>query len=158
MSALESLKAAQGESAFQKAAAGFAERYKALDTQAERIRRDAVVVKARAAQHYEHWQKEISEVQNPKIREKAQSRLTGARQQFDKIIASAQETKQLSGPFLADLKDIATYLEVDQSPEAVKSLSGTIWKLGNKSKSVIGSISDLTEQIDRTLKSMPKAT
>jgi len=38
----------------------------------------------------------------------------------------------------------------------VKSLSGTTWKLGNRSKSVVGSIRDVVEQIDRTIKSLPK--
>ena len=156
MAALEGVKVSAETGGLEKAAANFSTRFQTLDAQVERIRRDAVVVKARAADHYEHWQKEIAEVQNPKIREKAQARFASARQMFDKIIASAQETKQQSVPFLSDLKDIATYLEADLSQDAVKSLSSTIWKLGNKSKGVLGSISDLNEQIDRAIKAMPK--
>ncbi|MCI0745120.1 MAG: DUF2959 family protein [Verrucomicrobia subdivision 3 bacterium] len=158
LASLDRLKAAGRDgAALDKAYGDFAERFKALDGQVETIRRNAVVVKARAKDHHEHWQTEISGVQNPKIREKAQERFAEAREEFDKIIATAEETKQQLVPFLADLKDIAIYLEADLSQDAVKSLSNTIWKLGNKSKSVVGSIGDLNEQIERTIKAMPKA-
>ncbi len=158
VAALERVKSsAEDDSALGKASSDFNSRLKGLDAQVELIRKYAVTVKARAKDHYEAWQKEISTVQNPKIREKAQERFAEARKQFDKIISSADEAKQHVTPFVADLKDIGTYLEVDTSQDAVKSLSGTIWKLGNKTKSVLGSISDVNEQIDRTIQAMPKA-
>jgi hypothetical protein len=155
---LERVKSAgRDDSALGKASSDFTGRVKGLDSQVELIRRYAVTVKAKAKDHYESWQKEISTVQNPKIREKAQERFAEARKQFDKIISSADEAKQQVVPFLADLKDIGIYLEADSSQDAVKSLSGTIWKLGNKSKSVLGSITDLSEQIDRAIQATPKS-
>jgi hypothetical protein len=143
--------------ALEKAQADFAGQLKALEAQVEITRTNAVLVKAPTKDHYEHWQKEISDVKNPQIREKAEERFAEAREQFDKIIATAEETKQQLVPFIADLKDVALYLQADLSQDAVKSLSNTIWKLGNKSKSVVGGIGDIIEQIDRTIKVMPKA-
>ena len=156
VASLERVKTSADDGSIGKASSDFTTRLKGLDNQVELIRRYAVTVKARAKDHYEIWQKEISTVQNPKIREKAQERFAEARKQFDKIISTAGETKQQLGPFLTDLKDIGIYLEADTSQDAVKSLSNTIWKLGNKSKTVIGSIADLNEQIDKAIQATPK--
>ena len=158
IASLERVKSAGESGPVGKASADFTTRLKGLDSQVELIRRYAVTVKARAKDHYETWQKEISTVQNPKIREKAQERFAEARKQFDKIISTAGDTKQQLGPFLTDLKDVGIYLEADSSQDAVKSLSSTIWKLGNKSKTVLGSINDLNEQIQKTIQTMPKSS
>jgi hypothetical protein len=138
------------------AAAAFQTRFKALDKQVELVRTQAVVIKARTLQHYEAWQKDLTAVESAAIREKAQQRFTESKEEFDKIIAKAERTKEEALPFVSELKDISLYLDVDLSAEAVKSLSTTIWRLGNKAKSVSGSIADVIEQIERTIKSLPK--
>ena len=56
---------------------------------------------------------------------------------------------------MADLKDVKTYLSADSTPDAVNSLSNTIWKLGNRSRSVSGGIRNVIEQIDHTLEKAP---
>lgn len=147
---------AKNEAALTKAAADYANRFKTLDAQFETVRKQGVVAKARAKEHYDSWLKELTAVQDPKIREKAQTRFTASKQEFDKIIATAEKAKEDLLPFVAELKDIALYLDADLSADAVKSLSNTIWKLGNKSKSVIGSIEKVNAQIDRTIQSLPK--
>ena len=58
--------------------------------------------------------------------------------------------------FIADLGDIKTFLDVDLTSRSVDDLSGTIWKLGSKTRNVRADLEDLVEQIDRTLKMMPK--
>jgi len=142
--------------ALKKAAAAFNDRFQALEGQVETVRNEAVVVKARAKEHYESWQKDLAAVQNTGIREKAQDRFTDSKEQFEKIIKKAQRAKEEAVPFVSDLKDITIFLSADLTEESVKSLSNTIWKLGNRSKSVNDSIGDVTEQIDRTLKSLPQ--
>jgi hypothetical protein len=139
-----------------KAVAEFESRFKSLEAQVEASRSQAVVVKARAKAHYDVWQKELNAVENASIREKAQTRFTESREQFEKIIATAERAKEETLPFVSDLKDVLLYLQSDLSDEAVKSLSNTIWKLGNRSKSVVGSIEDVNEQIDRTIKGLPQ--
>jgi hypothetical protein len=147
---------ASNEAALKKAAADFASRFKTLEAQVEAVRKQAVVAKAQSNQHYDSWQKDLTAVQNPRIREKAQDRFAESKEEFAKIIATANEAKDKALPFVSELKDIVLYLEADLSEDAVKSLSNDIWKLGNRSKSVIGSIGDVNEQIDRTIKSLPK--
>lgn len=155
--ALQQVKeSAKSESSLSKAATEFHRRFAALEGQFSTVRTQAVVVKARAKEHYENWQKELSSVQNTDIREKAQKRYTASREEFDKIVAKAERAKEEALPFTSQLKDIAIYLDADLSEEAVKSLSNTIWKLNGEAKSLNGSISDVVDQIDRTIKSLPK--
>jgi hypothetical protein len=157
VASLEQVKASEkDEAALAKALAGFQSAYQALETQAGTVRTQAVVAKARANEQYELWQKDLATVQNPSIREKAQDRFAESKKEFDKIIEKAAKAKEEATPFVAELKDLTIYFQADPSAGAVKSLSNTIWKLNNKSKSVIGSITDVTEQIDRTIKSLPK--
>ncbi len=144
------------EAELAKAAAQLDTRFKSLEALVETVRVDAVTVKARVKDHYDAWSKELTAMQNPSLREKAQERLTRSQKEFDKIIAEAGKTKQEVLPFVSDVKDTVIYLNADLSTAAVKSLSNTIWKLANRSKSVNGSIKDLIEQIDETIKSLPK--
>jgi hypothetical protein len=156
MESLDAVKAAAKDGGLEKAAADFQNRFTMLESQVSLVRTQAVMVKARANEHFEAWQKELATVQNPKIREKAQSRFSESRGQFDKIIQVAQSAKEEALPFVSDLKDIVIYLQADTSVDAVKSLSNSIWKLGNKSKTVRDRIDAVTEQIDRTIASLPK--
>ena len=147
---------AKDEAALSKAAADFQSRFQALENHVSNVRTQAVVVKARAKEHFDSWQKELTALQSAKIREKAQERFTETRERFDKIVATAERAKEEVLPFVSELKDISLYLQTDLSQDAVKSLPNTIWKLGNRAKSANGSLTDVIEEIDRTIKSMPK--
>ncbi len=132
---------------------------RAFDTMQGRVntlQTNAVTVKARVKDHYDAWSKQLTTMANASLREKAQERLTVSQKEFDKIVARATKAKQEVLPFVSTVKDIVIYLGADLSDEAVKSLSGDIWKLGNRSKSVNSSVQDVIEQIDRTIKSLPK--
>jgi hypothetical protein len=148
--------AAKKKSDLNGAASGFSSRFKALEDAVETTRKNAITVKATVKEHYAAWQKNLTEMQNAKLREKAQDRFTESQKEFDKIVAEASEAKEEVLPFVSDLKDIVIYLEADLSEEAVDSLSNTIWKLGNRARSVNSSIGDVIEQIDRTIKSLPQ--
>lgn len=142
-------------STLDKAAADFQNRVKALETQVETTRKHAVVMRARTKEHYDSWQKELIALQSAKIREKAQARFAESKEEFDKIISTADRAKEEALPFVSELKDIALFLDADQSRDAVMSLSQSIWKLSSRSKSVNSSIAEVNEQIDRTIKSLP---
>lgn len=130
--------------------------FKELESLIEKVRSQGTKVRARAEDHYRAWREELSKMSNPKLREKAQNRFADAKEEFDEIIVIAEEAKREMEPFMADLRDVATYLKADLSADAVKSLSNTIWKLGNKSRAVIGSIQHVNTQINKTLEELPE--
>jgi len=139
-----------------KAHADLVSRFDTLQNRVETLRSNAVTLKATVNTHYEAWAKELTAMQNASLREKAQDRLTRSQKEFEKISAEANDAKEQLLPFVSEVKDCVIYLNADLSEQAVDSLSSTIWKLGNKSKSVIGRIGDVIEQINDTVKSLPK--
>ena len=156
VSSLNTVKECKKEADLPKAVKELGTRYTALEARVEEIRTNAIIVKAHVKAHFESWAKELTAMQSASLREKAQDRLSRSQKEFEKIIAEGVEAKEQVLPFVSEVKDIVIYLNADLSDDAVKTLSGNIWKLGNRSKSVIGSIGDVIEQIDDTVKSLPQ--
>jgi len=140
----------------EKAIGAFNEQFESLESQSEAVRTSVVNMKARTKAYHEAWLKELEGMQNPKLKEKAASRFQEVKKEFDKIMGHGEEAKRAFVPYVADLKDIKIYLAADSTPEAISSLSNTIWKLGNRSKSVSGGIKNVIDQIDKTLEKAPK--
>ena len=158
MSALEEVKAAAANNGdLTKAYGSFSSAYGDLETQVQKVREQGTAARARAKEHYEAWQKELTEMQNPALREKAQKRFTAASGEFQKINDRISDAKEKFAPLAADLKDINTYLKTDLSNDAVSSLSNTIWKMGGAAKSVDGKLADVNEQIEKTMRKLPQS-
>ena len=134
----------------------FENQHKKLQAQLETLRDQAGRMRAGADQHYAAWREELARMDNPKLRDKALNRQDDAKEEFEEIIVIAQETRRDLEPFMADLRDVSSYLSTDLSADAVKSLSNTIWKLGNKSRSVIAGIQHVNSQINKTLDVHPE--
>ncbi len=157
MAALQALKdACSNGGDLTKTYSSFSDAFTALDAQATKIREHGTAAKARAKERWEVWQKELTAMQNPKLREKAQSRYTATQKEFDKIVERVDTAKEVFAPLMADLKDITVYLKTDLSSDSVSSLSGTIWKMGSAARGVDSKLEDVNDQIDKTLKKMPK--
>jgi len=152
VTALQSLRASSKNSGDMKNDLdAFNESYGSLEKQLEAARTQGIAMKAKAKEHQEAWEKEVEGIQNPKFREKAADRLADERKMFDKVIERGEELREVGKPFLSDLKDIKTFLDIDPSSKAVSSLSNSIWKLGIQSKTVLKRIDALVAQIDKTL-------
>ncbi len=157
MSALEEVKAAAVNNAdLTKPYASFASAYGELESQVKKVREHGTAARARAKEHYEAWQKELTDMANPSLREKAQKRFTAASGEFEKINERIADAKEKFAPLAADLKDINTYLKTDLSTDAVKSLSNTIWRMGGSAKTVDSRLGDINEQIEKTMRKLPQ--
>jgi chromosome segregation ATPase len=156
--ALDSIRtAARGSSADLRSSYNtFSKELNELEAQITTLRAQATDMRAHADDHYKAWQTELTKMGNPQLREKAQNRFADAKEEFDAIITVADEAKRELVPFMADLRDIANYFKVDLSPDAVKSLNNNIWKLGNKARSVRGSLEDVSKQIGKALEAQPQ--
>jgi predicted nucleic acid-binding Zn-ribbon protein len=158
MAALDQVKAAAGENKDLAAPyATFSSSYSDLEAQVAKLREHGTATRARAKETWEAWQKELTAMQNPNLREKAQKRFTAATGEFDKITEKVDAAKEGFAPLAADLKDISTYLKTDLSKDAVSSLSGNIWKMDRTTKTVDSKLADVNEQIERTMKKLPQS-
>ncbi len=128
----------------------------ALEKQVGELRERGIAAKARAKEHWNAWEVELTSMQNPQLREKAQSRYGATVKEFQKIVERVETAKTAFAPLMADMKDIDTYLNTDLSKDAVSSLSGTIWKMGNAAKKADARLAEVNDQIKRTMSKMPQ--
>jgi chromosome segregation ATPase len=157
MAALEGVKAAANNNGdLSKAYSSYSSAYTELESQVASMRQRGTAAKARAKEHWEAWQKELTDMQSAKLREKAQKRFTSTQAEFEKIVEKVTEAKESFAPLAADLKDINTYLAADLSKDAISSLSNTIWKMGGQAHTVDGKLEDVNKQIERTMNKLPQ--
>lgn len=157
IAALENVKAAANKDAdLSKPFTNFSTAWSEFDRQIAKVRQDGIATRARAKEHWEAWHSELVEMQNPKLREKAEKRYASATKEFEKISEKVADAKEDFAPLEADLKDVHTYLQTDLSKEAVSSLSSTIWKMGNRAHTVDGELAEICKQIERTLEKLPQ--
>jgi hypothetical protein len=157
MTALEGVKtAAKKNEELIKPFAAFSSAYGELEAQVAKVRQYAITTKVRAKEHWDAWQQELTDMENAKLREKAQKRFTATSTEFQKISDEVSDAKEVFAPLVADLKDIHTYLSADLSRDAVSSLSNTIWKMGNQAHSADSRLMDVSKQIERTMNKLPQ--
>jgi hypothetical protein len=153
---LNTIKACKSEADLSKAVADPGTNSKSLDGKVEEVRTNATVVKACVKANFKSWAKELTAMQSANLREKAQDRLSRSQKEFEAIVTVAGKAKEKILPFVSEVKDIVIFLNADTSQEALKSLSGNIWKIGNASKSMNDSLGGVIKQIDKTVKSLPQ--
>lgn len=157
VAALEDVKAAAANNAdLATPYRNFSDSLAGLEGQVALLRERGTAAKARAKEHWSAWQMELTSMQNPKLREKAQSRYTATVKEFQKIVERVDAAKEVCGPLMADMKDVDTYLKTDLSKDAVSSLSRNIWNMSLKAKKADARLADVSEQINRTIKKMPQ--
>jgi len=158
IAALENVKAAANKDAdLSKPFANFSTAWTELDARIAKARQHGIATRARAKEHWEAWHTELIEMQNTKLREKAEKRYASTTKEFEKISEKVADAKEDFAPLQADLKDVHTYLQTDLYKEAVSSLSSTIWKMGNQAHTVDGELADISKQIERTLSKLPQS-
>jgi hypothetical protein len=157
MNALNSLKkVAKEKAALEATYADFVAQYNALEAQMTALRQHSAATKSNTEEYFKSWQQSIASIQNKDIKETATDRFNTAKSRYNRVLATADEASKKAQPFLVDLKDIYTFLKVDTTADAVKSLSNTTWKLGRTGESVVDSINDVNKDIDIMLESLPK--
>jgi hypothetical protein len=128
-----------------------------FESQTQVVRQHGTAVRARTQEHWEAWHAEVTGMQNPKLRDKAQKRYAVASKEFEKVNDKVADAKEAFAPMAADLRDIHSYLQTDLTRDAVSSLSGSIWKIGAQARSVDGKLADLSKQIERAMNKMPQS-
>lgn len=157
MAALNTLKkVAKEKAALDAPAADFVAQYQTLEAQLNALQQQAAAARTNTDGYFQHWQGTIATIQNKDIKETATERLNTAKSRYSRVLATADETRKKLQPFLADLKDIYTFLKVDMTADSVNSLSNTTWRLGRSAEGVVDGIADVVKDIDITLESLPK--
>lgn len=90
-----------------------------LQATAERVRENAVDMRARADEHAAVWEKELTQMSSPSAREISQQRRAAFTQRFDEVRGSLLKTKDQYTDYLSQLKDIRVMLRNDLTRDGV---------------------------------------
>jgi hypothetical protein len=149
-------KAARNEGDLAAAHKEFMAHYQALDAQMNAIRQMGTAARTGSDEYFKSWQAAVATIQNKDIRESAVERLNTAKERYARVLSMADEGRQKVQPFLTDMKDINTLLSIDMTPDAVKSVSGSTWRISRSAEEIVDSIAEINRSIDIMLESLPK--
>ena len=149
-------KAARSEGDLAAAHKEFIAQYQALSEQMNEIGQMGAKARAGTEQYFKDWQAAVATLQNKDIRESAMERFNTARERYGRVLSAADQSKQKVQPFLADMKDINTLLSIDLTRDAVKSVSGSTWRLSRSAEDIVDSIGDINRSIEIMLESLPR--
>lgn len=149
-------KAARSEGDLAAAHKEFMAQYQALSAQMNEIGQMGAKARAGTEQYFKDWQAAVGTIQNKDIRESAMERFNTARERYGRVLSAADQSKQKVQPFLADMKDINTLLSIDMTRDAVKSVSGSTWRLSRSAEDIVDSIGDINRSIEIMLESLPR--
>jgi Protein of unknown function (DUF2959) len=84
-----------------------------LESASVKVKKQAADVKAQGQAYFANWEKQLAGVQNPEIRNLAVQQKAKLQAAFDTIKTAAAPLKDQFDPWLANLKDLKTYLAND---------------------------------------------
>src|SRR4051812_10665806 len=95
MAALEQVKVAANKNAdLSVPFNSFNKSWSGLEEQTATVRQHGTAARARAKEHWQAWHAEVTGMQNPKLREKAQKRYAAATKEFEKINEEVADAKE----------------------------------------------------------------
>ena len=104
--------------------------------------------------YFQDWQNKVTEITNPALRNKSQTRLDAVKANYDKVLASLTQASEKFKPFLSDLSDIQKALATDVTSDGVKSIKSTVKSANWNYQYVEKSISTALKEMEKMAKSL----
>ena len=151
MAALESLIAQSGKN-LKKPYDKFKKELKNLDKSAEKVRKVATDMRTKSQDLYKVWEKELTNIQNPDLQQKAGQRREQAMEQFGELEPVFQSTRTSFVSLMATLEDIRNYLGVDLSPSGIEAISEIAGDAKAQNQGVDDGLAEITKRLDEFAK------
>jgi len=120
---------------------------KVEDARAKAAKR-AADVKAAGAQYFKQWEAQLSAVSSPEIRKLAEERKAKLNQIFGGLGPKLEKAKGDFDPFLADIKDLRTFLSQDLTVAGVDAARPIITKTREHGISLQASLDELIAEMN----------
>jgi chromosome segregation ATPase len=146
MAALAQL-AGQPQANLKKPFKKFSDELKKLDKSAEKVRKLATDMRAKNQEFFKVWEKELSNIQNPDLQQKAGERRTQAMKQFEDLSPAFQAARASFVSLMASLEDINNYLSLDLSPTGISSISEMVKEAQGHNQAVDEGLAQIKQQM-----------
>ncbi len=126
----------------------FADELKDLEKSSDKVRKLATDMRAKNQDYFKAWEKELSEIQNPDLQEKAGQRRAEAVKKFEEVNPKIQATRDVFVSFMANLQDISSYLSADLSPGGIATISDMVKETQDQNKAVDDGIEKVMQALE----------
>jgi len=131
-----------------KAFEAFAKSVDKVEDARARVSKRAADVKAAGAQYFKQWEAQLAAVNSPEIRKLAEERKAKLNQIFGGLSPKLEKAKGDFDPFLADLKDLRTFLSQDLTVAGVDAARPIITKTRQHGVTLQGSLDELIAEMN----------
>jgi len=131
-----------------KAFEAFAKSVDKVEEARARVSKRAADVKAAGGQYFKQWESQLAAVNNPEIRKLAEERKAKLNQIFGGLSPKLEKAKGDFDPFLADLKDLRTFLSQDLTVAGVDAARPIITKTRQHGVTLQGSLDELIAEMN----------
>lgn len=95
---------------------------KKLASLSDSVDKHAATMKERADAYFAEWDKGMTNISNPQLRQTSEERRAEVSKAFDDVADSLKKSKDAFDPFLRDLKDIEQVLSLDLTQGGIQSV------------------------------------
>jgi len=156
MKALDAL-AATASTNPRKAFEQFAKSVDKVEDAAEDAKKHAEKMRAKGAEYFKDWEKQLSEVKSEEIRKLATERRAKLQETFGNIRKVTDEAKAAFTPFLANLKDLRTALSADITVQGIDAAKGIFLKTKTSGAEVQKHLDGLITELNSVVASITAA-
>ena len=141
----------------QKSFSAYTAAVKDLEKAGQRARDRGQSMKARMNEYVARWQNEIDSTQDPAIQSALTSRREAVRQNFQKVVAAAQEVRAAYDPFLSQNQEIQRALAIDLTPQQVSALKPAMEKARGQGTTLKAKLTVMQDELNRMAGEMSPA-
>jgi hypothetical protein len=112
-------------------------------------------LKVRSKQYFDTWNNEAA-VGNPDLQRRLAQQRADAEKTYSTIKSEMEMAKLAFNPYMANLKDVQSFLKTDPSPARISTASDLIAKINEDGKNVEQHIDAVLAEIDKMMANNPK--
>ena len=121
---------------------------------AESVRKRIREVETVAADLFKEWEKEISEISTPAMRDSSRKQLADTKERYNELHRTLVSAEQSMTPVLTQFKDYVLYLKHNLNAQAIASLKGETANIQNEINRLIEQMNKSIARADEFIKTM----
>lgn len=129
-----------------------------LESVTAKVRKRSQEMKAQGDLYFKQWQQQMATVQNPEIRKVAEEQKAKMQTTFDNIQKYTDPLKAKFDPWLADLRDLRTYLNNDLTVSGIDAARALFEKTQTEGTDIQKSMDGLVTELNNVSTAMTPAT
>ncbi len=102
----------------------FKKQVKAVADGAEQVKKNSLAMQEAGKVKFDAWKLELESIQDAKLKKTSMKRMEDAIKSHEALLSLVKESETVMDPFVSDLTDIVTYLDLDLTKEGIKKISG----------------------------------